>query len=148
MWRTRDLLSSYKAFVSEVAAEAFHAGEIRLSEDLAVKKIHSFWLHFDALLDHDSRRRFHTRAVALDWQEDLHQKRRALLTEKDYLHVQRQKAERYLMTFPLQRRGEGYEFIHKSMFEYGVVLRIVQLSQKSLPVAILSGSCELLLSFP
>ena len=129
-----NLLTSYQAFMSKVAWQAFEQKGIILGWEEA-KKI-SPWTQLKQYAEQEAKDEFAQRkekqqkalaAAAAQGQTE----RRSLLSEDDYVRLTQEKVGRVESELPLQLRGEGkekrYEYSHKSLFEYGMAKRLLLL---------------------
>ena len=127
-----DLLSSYQAFVSEVAWQSFQQKDITLGWEKA--KVISPWTQVKQYAQEDAKDEFVKRQAQLTQgaeERKAQQGRRSLLNEDDYVHLTQKKVGQAEGELPLQLRGEGseqrYEYTHKSLFEYGMAKRLLLL---------------------
>ena len=125
----KGLLAGFHDFASKVAWEMFQEKTLILGQKTASKQLSSPWTGLEAQLTHDSRTQFQERQGMIDW-EGRGGERRALLTESDYIVTMRKRCEQFEEGLPLKRRAFGYEFTHKSFFEYYAAKRILQLAEK------------------
>ena len=129
------LPESFDVFASELAFTAFQQKGIALSYEQIQQLIQSPWLTVKTALKQSAHRRFLQRQAQLT--ED--QKRRALLTEEDYIEIMLGLGQQFALGAPLKARALGYEFSHKSFFEYFVAKRILRLVEKDHALAVREG---------
>ena len=131
-----NLLSSYQAFISEVAWQSFQQKGITLGWEEA-KRL-SPWARVKQYAEEDAKDEFAQRQKTLTEAGKAGQGqvgRRSLLSEEDYVRLIQKKVSQAEGELPLQLRGEGnqrrYEYSHKSLFEYGMTKRILLLQHSS-----------------
>ena len=126
---------SFGIFASELAFTAFQQKGIALTYEQIQQFIESPWLTVETMLKQSAHRRFLQRQAKLT--ED--QKRRALLTEEDYIQIMIGRGQQFALGSPLKAKALGYEFSHKSFFEYFVAKRILRLVEKDHASAVRQG---------
>ena len=120
-----DLFESFQDFATQVAFTAFCQKTIALS----VKEIQTFatpWARLAKAVEADSRKIFKDRQSKLNTKI----KRRALLAENEYIQIMMSRLQQFEIHSPLKRRAFGYEFTHKSFFEYFAAKHLLQLIQR------------------
>ena len=127
-----NLLTSYQAFMSQIAWQAFQKRGITLSGKEA-KRISS-WASLKKHAKKAAKNEFTQRRKTLSKVAEANPgqvERRSLLTEEDYVRLTQKKVSQAEGELPLQLRGEGreqrYEYSHKSLFEYGMAKRLLLL---------------------
>ena len=127
-----DLLTSYQAFMSEVAWQSFQQKDITLDWEKA--KDISPWAQVKQYAEEDAKDEFVKRQAQLTQaakEKKAQQGRRSLLNEDDYVRLIQKRVGQAEGELPLQLRGEGnqrrYEYSHKSLFEYGMAKRLLLL---------------------
>ena len=131
-----NLIESFGIFASELAFTAFKQKGIALTYEQIQQLVQSSpWLTVETALKQGAYRRFLQRQAKLT--ED--QKRRALLTEEDYIQIMLGRGQQFALGAPLKARALGYEFTHKSFFEYFVAKRILNLATLDQAFAVKAG---------
>ncbi len=120
-----NLLTSFQDFAGQMAFAAFKAHNIALFSD-KVKELPSPWVLLKEKFEEDSKAEFAKRRAKLTEEK----KRRALLSEEDYINVMRSRLEQFSAGSPLKRRELSHEFSHKSFFEYFMAKHLVLLREK------------------
>ena len=127
-----NLLSSYQAFMSTVAGQAFQQKVITLGVEEA--KGISPWADLPRYVEEVAKGEFAERTKKLQAaiNEALEEKkaqlsRRSLLTEGDFVSLNQKRIGQAEAELPLKRRGQHYEYSHKSLFEYGIAKRLLLL---------------------
>lgn len=122
-----NLSESFAVFASEVAFTAFEQKSMGLLTYEQIKQfVQSPWLNLETSLIQDAHQRFLQRQLKLTET----QKRRALLTEEDYLQIMLGRGQQFGLEAPLKAKALGYEFTHKSFFEYFTAKRLLQWQDK------------------
>ena len=116
------LLESFQMFASQVAFTAFQQRGISLSRQEATK-LATPWIRLLKAVESDSRQVFKARQLKLTTET----KRRALLKEDEYVRIMMNRLQQFEAGSPLKRRIAGYEFTHKSFFEYFCAKHLLQL---------------------
>ena len=91
------------------------------------------WAGLEALVQQQAQQRYQarqTKVSELSEAERKEQSRRMVLTEDDFVRLQRQKASQFATSLPLRPRGAVIEFIHKSVFEHCLAQRLLELLHK------------------
>jgi WD40 repeat protein/serine/threonine protein kinase len=119
------LLESFNAFASEMAFFAFQKKLISLPKYQEVELVNSssYWLNLEKLVSQCSQETFSERQRLLT----IENRRRALLSEKDYAGIMLWRLKQFEAGSPLKNRMLDCEFIHKSFFEYFTAKRVVEL---------------------
>ena len=130
------LLSSYQAFISEIAWRAFQQRGTTL--DWKEAKGVSRWTQIKTYAEEVARDEFDKQQVKLKVEIDQAPEekraqigRRSLINEADYVRLAQKRVDQFESELTLQLRGTGeekhYEYNHKSIFEYGMAKRILLL---------------------
>ena len=85
----------------------------------------SAWVNIETALKQVARRQFLARQAKLTEA----QKRRALLMEEDYIQIMLGRGQQFGLESPVTVKTTGYEFRHKSFFEYYAAKHLLQLIQ-------------------
>jgi len=133
-----NLLRSFTAFAAQVAFSAFNQSSIYLEEG-QTKALGMAWTEVSQCTQKDSAGIFQARQQCLSDAE----RRRAVLTEQDYMQIMQNRTQRFLNGLPLRNRTQYFEFSHKSFFDYFIAKRIIQLRVKE-PEIIVAEGLELL----
>ena len=127
-----DLFTSYQAFMSGVAGQAFQQKAITLSVEEA--KGISPWADLPKYVEEVSKKEFAERKAKLHAEIDqapeekkAQLSRRSLLNEDDYVSLNQKRIGQAEAELSLKRRGQHYEYSHKSLFEYGTAKRLLLL---------------------
>ena len=107
------LLESFQTFAAQLAFTAFQQKGTALPDETA-KQLNSPWISIKDIVEKTSRTVFVERQANLR----VEKKRRALLTEDDYVHIMDNRLSQFQMGSPLKEHSGSYEFTHKSFFEY------------------------------
>ena len=130
------LLASFNRVAAEVAFKVFQSKSLTLKEETALKLMTSDWLTLEQSVAAESRRRFKLREKALVTKKAQSQEiRRTLLSEADYVAIQVWRSQQFQQHLPLKHKAFGYEFSHKSFFEYFTARRLALVNQSSDPKA-------------
>jgi tetratricopeptide (TPR) repeat protein len=79
------------------------------------------WTRLRELVQEEAQRRYverESRLSQLGTEEQKEHKRRMVLTLKDFVSMCGQAVVKMTASLPLRLRGDGYEYVHKSVFEY------------------------------
>ena len=136
------LIESFERFGSEVAFAAFQNKEIMLDSKI-VRQLASPWGHLKSEVKNRSEARFKAREARLTSST----KRRELLTQSDFTHIMLSRLIQFQAGSPLKEKTFGYEFSHKSFFEYFVAQRILELATRD-PASAVKAGLQLLNSRP
>ena len=130
----KDLAQSFELFAAEVAFTAFQNKGITL-ETQVVHQLSSRWGEMESEVKAESHARFKEREAHLTQSA----KRRALLTEADFEQIMLSRLHQFQGGLPLKEKTLGYEFSHKSFFEYFVAQRILNLATLDQALAVKVG---------
>jgi len=125
-----NLVHSFQAFARDVAFRACQKESTIFSLQEAAKELDSPWVKLKELVAEEARKQFAKRQEEIsnaNEDEKVQKQRRALLNEKDFIVLKQMNRQQFEVDLPLKIRGKGYEFSHRSLFEYFVAKRFLQL---------------------
>jgi tetratricopeptide (TPR) repeat protein len=122
-----NLVESYQTFTRDVAFKACQRDRLTLSLEEALRELNHTWVRLGALVSEDAQKQFAEREESLikaSEKEKVQKERRTLLREEDFIMMMQKRRQQFEPDLPLKIRGQGYEFSHKSLFEYFVAGRL------------------------
>jgi len=125
-----NLVDSFQAFAKDAAFKACQNNSIILSLQEAIEELASPWVKLGELVAEEAHKQFAKRQEELSnasKKEKVQKERRALLNEEDFTGMVQRRKQQFEADLPLKIRGKGYEFSHKSLFEYFVAKRLLEL---------------------
>jgi tetratricopeptide (TPR) repeat protein/serine/threonine protein kinase len=127
-----NLIDSFQAFAGDIAFRACQNKSTIFNLQEAVSKLSYPWVRLEELVAQDARGQFKKRQEGLskaNEKEKLQKQRHTLLSEEDFIVVMQKRRQQLETDLPLKIRNDGYEFSHKSLFEYFVAKRLFQLHE-------------------
>jgi len=129
-----NLVDSFQAFAKDIAFLSCQNNSTTFNWQEALSELNYPWVKLKALVAEDACKQFAKRQQELSTsneEEKVQKQRRVLLSEEDFIEMMQRRRQQFETDLPLKIRGERYEFGHKSLFEYFVAKRLLQLSNST-----------------